>query len=521
MNKFEEIKAAKDGLDVWPDIERFAREGWETITEDDKVRMKWYGVFFRRHIPGFFMLRIRIPGGIASGEQMRAIASVAADYARGEVDLTTRQQVQIRWFQIENVPEMLARLLAVGIDTRQTGMDNIRNVVGCSLAGITTHELFDASPVVRAFNARFVGNKEFSNLPRKFNVTITACVDNCLHLETQDIALGPAVKHIGDELVAGFNIQVGGKQGSGGFRPADSLDVFVRPEEAAEVAAQIVLLFRDHGSRETRSRARLAFLIEEWGPVRFRDELEARIGRPLERAGRDARGGHHTDHLGFAPQKEPSLYSVGLSVPIGRLTSAQLMAAADLADTYGRGELRLTPEQSLILPHVTDTNLPRLLSEPLLEELRPDSLPAVRGTVSCTGLGTCDMALAETKETSLAVARRIDRAVRLDRPISIHWSGCPASCANHLVADIGVQGDKARVNGEVIEVYTIFAGGRTGVSARSGAPVLTRVPGYQIGDVIERLAQAHAGGRDLVEAGHAIAREVRAADEQPALIPVG
>jgi ferredoxin-nitrite reductase len=400
-------------------------------------------------------------------------------------------------------------------------MDNIRNVMGCSLSGITPHELFDVSPVVREFNELFVGNREFTNLPRKFNVTLTSCIDNCVHLETQDIAMGPAVKQVGDELVAGFNVLVGGKQGSGGFVAARPLDVFVRPEEAAKLAGQIVLLFRDHGSRETRSRARLCFLVDDWGIDRFREAVEERMGHALEQAGRDARSGYHTDHMGFAPQREPGLYTVGLSAPVGKLTSAQLFAAADLADRYGHGELRLTPSQNLILPGVTDRDLPRLLNEPLLEQLRPDALPAVRGTVSCTGLGTCDMALAETKDTSLAAARRVDANVPLDRPISINWSGCPASCGNHLVSDIGVQGDKARVNGEVIEVYNIFAGGKLGIHARGAKPILTGVPATQVGEVIERLAQAHADGRDLIEAGRAIAREAGHTDEETALIPVG
>jgi ferredoxin-nitrite reductase len=519
MNKFEEIKAARDGLDVWPDVERYAREGWESIGDDDKVRMKWYGIFFRRHIPGFFMLRIRIPGGIATSEQMRAIASVASDFARGEIDITTRQQFQIRWYRIESIPEMLARLTAVGIDTRQTGMDNIRNVMCCPLAGLTTHELFDASPIAREFSARFVGNREFTNLPRKFNVTITGCIDNCVPLESQDVGMGPAVKEIDGRLVSGFNVLVGGKMGSGGFAPAQPLDVFVPPEEAAEVAAQMVLLFRDHGSRETRSRARLIFLLEDWGMARFRAALEERLGRPLERAGHDARGAYRADHLGFAPQRKPGRYSVGLSVPIGRLTSAQLTAAADLADRYGRGELRLTPEQNLILPHVVDSQLPRLLNEPLLEELRPDPTPAVRGTVGCTGLGTCDLALAETKETSLAVARRVDRAVRLERPLSINWSGCPAGCGNHQVADIGVQGDKARINDEVVEVYHVLVGGKTGVGACAATRVVSQVPADRIGEVVERLARAHASGHNLREAGRLIAADLGQADAQPELVP--
>ncbi|HZT07889.1 MAG TPA: ferredoxin--nitrite reductase [Chloroflexota bacterium] len=516
MNQFERIKQERDGLDVWPEIERYARAGWEAISDDDKTRLKWYGVFFRRHIPGFFMLRIRIPNGIASSDQVRVIGKVASEFGRGEVDITTRQQVQIRWFRIEHVPEILARLSAVGVDTRQTGMDNIRNVAGCPLAGVTTHELFDASPVTREFTSRFLGNRAFSNLPRKFNVAMTACMDNCLHLETQDIGMGPALKRVNGRLLAGFNVMVGGKNGSGGLTPARPLDVFVTRDEACDVAVAIVEIFRDHGSRASRSRARLAFLVDDWGVERFRDALEQRLGRRLEGAGADARTGFHTDHLGVAPQRESGRYSVGLAAPVGRVSAAQIAAVADLADAYGRGEIRFTVGQNLILPHVPDALLPRLLNESLLEQLRPDPTPAMRGTVSCTGLGTCDLALAETKEMALRVARSIDGGQRLGRPITVHWSGCPAACANHHVADIGVQGDKARVNGEVIEVYDVFVGGSSGPETRAGTRVLAQVPANQIGAVIERLAHAHGRGESLVEEGLRIAADVAA----PAPAPV-
>src|SRR3954452_8847709 len=348
MNKFEEIKATRDGLDVLPEIGRYAREGWEAITDDDKARLKWYGLFFRKHTPGYFMLRIRIPNGIATAAQLRTIAGIAADFGRGELDITTRQQVQVRWFRIEDVPTIFARLAAAGLEHRQTGMDNIRNVMGCAVAGLTTHELLDASPVVQEYTARFVGNKEFTNLPRKFNVAISGCLDNCLHLETQDIALGPALKHLDDRTVAGFNVRVGGKQGSGGFTAAQSLDAFVTREQAAEVCAQITLLFRDHGPRESRSRARLAFLLDDWGVDRFRAELETRLGYALERAGRDAQTAHHSDHLGVAPQRERGTYSVGLAVPVGRLSGAHLRDVAALSERYGHGEVRLTPGQSII-----------------------------------------------------------------------------------------------------------------------------------------------------------------------------
>lgn len=508
MNKFEQIKTARDGLDVRPDIERYAREGWEAITDDDKARLKWYGLFFRKHTPGFFMLRIRIPNGIATADQVRVIAGITDDFGRGHFDITTRQQVQVRWFRIEDVPEIFARLAAAGLEHRQTGMDNLRNVMGCPLAGVTTHELMDASPVVREFTARFVGNKEFSNLPRKFNVAITGCADNCVHLETQDIALGPAVKHLDGERVAGFNVLVGGKQGSGGFTAARALDVFVTPDEAAELCAQITLIFRDHGSREARGRARLAFLVDDWGVERFRAELETRMGHPLESAGRDARNTYQADHVGVMPQRERGRYSVGLAVPVGRISAEQARGAADLADRYGRGQVRFTPGQNLILTDVPDCELRTLLDEPLLRELRADPAPSVRGTVACTGIGLCDLALTDTKVHALQVARRLERALPSGRPTSISWSGCPAACANHHTADIGLQGGKARFGDQVIEVYQVFVGGRAGIAARAATPVLTAVPATEVGTIVERLARAHAAGYDVIEAGREIADEM-------------
>lgn len=508
MNKFERLKALKDGLDVWPDLERYAREGWQAITEDDKVRLKWYGVFFRKHTPSYFMVRIRITNGIASAEQLRAIAALTREFGRAELDITTRQQIQVRWLRIEQVPTALRRLAAVGLETRQTGMDNVRNIIGCPLAGLTPHELFDTAPIASALVKRFLGNREFTNLPRKFNVTITACTDNCVALESQDLSLGPAVKLVDGNVRAGFNVLVGGKMGSGGFAPAHPLDVFVLPEHAADLCAEIILLFRDHGPRETRSRARLAFLLEDWGLERFRAELERRIGRQLPRAGRDARTTHHTDHLGITPQRQQGRYSIGLAVPVGHLSADQLEAVAELAERYGSGQVRLTPNQNLIVTDVPDHRLPQLLSEPLLQELRPDPSPYLRGTVSCTGVGLCDLALTDTKVHALTVARRLEGCTSSSRPIAINWSGCPAGCGNHYLADIGLQGSRARIGEEVTEVYQVFVGGRPGPAARSATPVLEVVPASQIGAVVERLAVAHAAGRDLVEAGRELAAEL-------------
>src|SRR3989442_3850509 len=216
VNKIEQIKVEKDGLDVGADIPRYAQLGFEAIEEGDLERLKWWGVFFRKHTPGYFMMRIRIPNGITNARQLRAIAGITNQFGRGIADITTRQQMQLRWITIERVPEILEGLRAVGLVTLQTGMDNIRNVVGCPVAGLTPDELFDASPAARAFSDLFVGDRAYTNLPRKFNVAITACRENCTHAETQDIALVPATKSFDGETVQGFNALVGGTNGSGG-----------------------------------------------------------------------------------------------------------------------------------------------------------------------------------------------------------------------------------------------------------------------------------------------------------------
>jgi len=265
MNRIEALKAEKDGLDVTEDLVRFAREGWKTIADDDKERLKWVGVFQRKPTPGHFMMRVRMPNGILSAAQARLLGEITVQAGRASgrpiADLTTRQQVQLRWVTIEQVPEVIARLEAAGLSSLQTGMDNVRGIVGCPATGLTPGELIDTAPIAAAFQRIFLGNKEFTNLPRKFNVAITGCREHCTGGETQDISMTPA---LGEGDAPGFNLAVGGKQGSGGPVFAAALDAFVRPEEAADACAAIALLFRDHGPRESRSRSRLAFLIAAW-----------------------------------------------------------------------------------------------------------------------------------------------------------------------------------------------------------------------------------------------------------------
>lgn len=477
-NAIEGYKASKggDGLRIREDLAGISERGHEAMTAAEKDLLKWVGIFFRKPTPGKFMMRIRMPNGFTNAEQLRAIAELSRRLGNSVVDITTRQQIELRGFTIDSVPEIWEKLRGVNLHSLQTGMDNVRNLNGCALAGRTPNELFDASRVLFELDRTIVGrdgNPEFTNLPRKFNVTVTGCLDNCTHNESQDIALVPARK--GKRI--GFNVLVGGKMGSGGFTIASPLDVFVVASEAVEVTAELTRIYRDHGPREARSKCRLAFLIEDWGVPRLREELVTRRGRELETAGADARRSQHDDHLGVHPQKQPGLMSVGLSITTGRVNPQQLDELARLADTYGGGQIRLTTGQNAILVDVPAQDVEALLAEPLLERLSPKPSPFFRGMVACTGTDFCNLALIETKSRAVELSTALEQRLGRDMdPVTIHWSGCPAGCGNHQAADIGLRGFRANIGGQLVDAVAIYAGGRTGPDATVGEQILETVP---------------------------------------------
>jgi ferredoxin-nitrite reductase len=475
-NPIEQFKEIKDGLDILEEIEELAARhgGWETLDPGDRERLKWIGAFFRKPTPGRFMMRIRITSGQATSLQLRTLADLSRRLGNGVLDLTTRQQVELRAIKIQDVPQIIQAIKGVDLSSLQTGMDNVRNVNCCPLAGLTPTELFDASPVGAQYTRSFLGNKAFTNLPRKFNVAITGCLENCTHSETQDIAMTPAVRAADGRV--GFNVAVGGKMGSGGMTLAEPLNVFVEPHEAAALAAEITLLFRDEGRREQRTKARLAFLLQEWGVERFRAALEERWRRPLLPAQRDVRLPGATDHLGVHAQKQPGLFTVGLCVPTGRVTGDQMVELARVAEEYGSGEIRLTTQQNAVLVNVPEPKLPALLAEPLLRTFSPQAHPFLRGLVTCTGTDYCNLALIETKAIGKRLAGSMAASISYKAPISINWSGCPAGCGNHQAADIGFQGAKVRVDGQVVDAVSIFVGGRTGTEPRVAEKIMELVP---------------------------------------------
>jgi ferredoxin-nitrite reductase len=476
------MKLDKDGLDALPDIQRCVDAGpGAPVAEDDSQRMKWFGLFTRKQTPGHMMMRIRSVCGRMDGRQWRVLADVSDEQGKGFCDLTTRQQVQLRWFTIAEVPEIWRRMIDVGLTSVQTGMDNVRGVCGCPAAGISPHETLDGTRAAEEFTEIFLGNKRFTNLPRKLNVTITGCRENCCHPDAQDIGLVPAMRTVHRIPTAGFNVLVGGKQGSGGMRLATPLDVFALPEEAADLCRHITLIFRDFGPREARNRARLAFLVEERGADWLRDQLQRRCGYSLRPAGEDQRYGGNADHIGIHPQKQAGLFYAGLLVPVGRITTAQMRGVADLADRYGNGQIRLTASQNVLLPGIAENRLAQFEREPLLAELPHNPSPVMRGLVSCTGIDYCHMALIETKGWAIDTARRLEAELGADAqrlaPLSIRWSGCSAGCGLHQAGTIGLQACRSRqADGQIVDAAHVYVGGRSGPDAQAGRELFNDVP---------------------------------------------
>ena len=481
-NPIETYKASKggDGLRICEDLPRLIEQGAEALTPADKELLKWVGVFFRKPTPGKFMMRIRMPNGFATSEQLEAIADLSERLGNGTLDITTRQQLELRGYTLQGVPEIFEKLRGVDLRSLQTGMDNIRNINGCPLAGLTPNELLDASPIVLELDRLIVGehgNPEFTNLPRKMNVTVTGCLENCTHNESQDIALVPATKVIEGTTHPGFHVLVGGKMGSGGFTIASNMGWFIASRQAVDVVIAIIRLFRDEGPREARTKSRLAFLLAEWGLARFRTELLGRLSWEPLPSGQEARMEQHADHLGVAPQKQPDLMSVGLSVTVGRIRHESLRELARIARVYGTGEVRLTIGQNAIVVNVPEERVSRLLREPLLKELPPEPGRFVRGLVSCTGVQYCNLAVIETKARAVEISKALEERLGPDgERLTIHWSGCPAACSNHLAADIGLRGMKVNVGGRSVDAVAIYVGGRTGPHAKVAQPIMEMVP---------------------------------------------
>ena len=476
LNKVEQIKLERHPLEVRQAIlDTYSKEGIESLhaVPGEVERLKWVGIYPQKQGGDAFMMRVKVPGGVLTPEQARVIGRIASDFANGPIpnphfgnnflDLTTRQDVQMHWLKMGDIPEIWRRLEEAGITTVQACGDSARNVLCCPVSGLGHDEVIDAYPVAQAISNYFTGNREYANLPRKFKMSVTGCLEDCAQAEINDIGMLPA--RLEDETL-GFNLRVGGGL-SDGPRMASDIDVFVRPEEAVEITRGIAQVFGELGDRENRWTARMRYLVQELGPEGFREELEKRVSFELTPAGEDLTKRYRGDHVGVHPQKEDGLYYVGLNVPVGRMSGEQFVEAGRLAGEYD-GEIRLATDQNLIFTGVTEDRLDDLLAEPLLERYSPNPGAFERGVVACTGSEFCRFGIVETKVRAVEWAREMDERVGDgigQEAVRMHFSGCSASCAQPQIGDIGFRGETAKTKDDIVEGVDIGLGGSLGRDA--------------------------------------------------------
>ncbi|MCA1728713.1 MAG: ferredoxin--nitrite reductase [Actinobacteria bacterium] len=476
LNKVEQIKLERHPLEVRESvIDTYSKRGIETLNEvpGEYERLKWVGIYPQKQGGDAFMLRIKVPGGVLSPEQAQVIGQIAIDFAHGPIpnphfgnnflDLTTRQDIQMHWIKMENVPEIWRRLEEVGMTTVQACGDSARNVLCCPVSGLGHDDILDAYPVAQAISDYFTGNREYANLPRKFKMSVTGCVEDCAQAEINDIGMLPA--RLGDGTL-GFNVRVGGGL-SDGPRMASDIDVFVRPEEAVEITRGIAQVFGELGDRENRWTCRMRYLVQELGPEGFREELEKRTSFELTPAGEDLTKHYRGDHVGVHAQKEDGLYYVGLNVTVGRMSGEDFVEAARIAGEYG-GEIRLATDQNFIITGVPEERLDDLLAEPLLERYSPSPGAFERGVVACTGSEFCRFGIVETKIRAVEWAREMDERVGDgigQEAVRMHFSGCSASCAQPQIGDIGFRGETAKTKDALVEGVDIGFGGSLGRDA--------------------------------------------------------
>jgi ferredoxin-nitrite reductase len=476
LNKIEKAKAEKSGLAVKEQLESFAKMGWEAMDKTDlEMRLKWLGIFFRPVTPGKFMLRLRIPHGIMSSEQLSVLAEIVQRYGEdGSADITTRQNLQLRGIRLEDIPEIFRKLEAVGLTSIQSGMDNVRNLTGSPVVGIDPDELIDTRELVQKLQDRITqkgeGNPAFSNLPRKLNIAIEGARDNSIHAEINDIAFVPAYK--AGEL--GFNVLIGGYLSA--QRCAESLPMNVwvpANDDVIDLSCAILTVYSEQGLaaglRENRAKARLMWLVDKWGMETFRAAIEKAMGKPLAAAApTDEITQDKKDHLGVHPQKQVGYSYVGLHVPMGRLSADLMFELARLAEVYGQGEIRLTVEQNAIIPHIANDNLETFLEEPLLQTFAIAPSPLTRSVISCTGAQYCNFAIIETKQRALKMAQELDAELEIPNRVRLHWTGCPNSCGQAQAGDIGLMGTKVRKDGQTVEGVNLYMGGKVGHGAKLG-----------------------------------------------------
>jgi sulfite reductase (ferredoxin) len=528
LNKNEENKKNDDGLNVRQRIiDIYSKRGFDSIDPADlRGRMRWYGLYTQRK-PGidggktailepeelddrYFMLRVRIDGGRLNLAQLRVIADISNIYGRGTADVTDRQNIQLHWIEIEAVPDIWERLESVGLSTTEACGDTPRVILGCPLAGIDTEELIDPTALISEIYDTYIGNPAFSNLPRKFKSALSGCPAHCTVHEINDVAFVGVVNEQGEK---GYDLWVGGGLSTNPML-AKRLGVFLTPEQVAPAYGGVIGIFRDYGYRRLRHRARIKFLINDWGAEKFREILETEYlgyALPDGPAPEQPRGGRR-DHVGVFKQKDGNFY-VGFAPKVGRLDGDKLHLIADIAERHGSDRVHTTVEQKMVILDVAPDQVDSLVAELEANDLRVKPSTFRRQTMACTGIEFCKLAIVETKALAANLIDELEqRLPDFKNPLTINVNGCPNSCARIQVADIGLKGQLV-VNdkGEQVEGFQVHLGGSLGVNPGFGRKVRgLKATAEELPDYVERVVTNFEKQKDE---GETFSAWVQRADE--------
>ena len=509
LNAAEQVKREDDGLNVRARIEKiYSKKGFSSIWPGDlRNRFRWYGLYTQRpETDGYFMLRVRIPGGRLTSEQLDVIGRISERYGRDVADVTDRQNVQLHWIRIEDMPAIWRELEAVGLSTTEACGDTPRNILGCPLAGVEASEIVDASGVIYAANEALVGSYDYSNLPRKFKISISGCAHQCGQHEINDIGLVGA-RHPDGRV--GFDVWVGGGLSTNPIF-AQRLGAFVAPDRAAEVVLGITTVFREWGYRRARNRARLKFLMRDWGPAKFREVLEEQLGYTLDDLEEPPPSVQtHREHLGVGVQKDGNHY-VGFAPKAGRISGHQLRAVARIARRLGDASIRTTTQQKLVITGVKPADIDEITAELDILDLPVKPSAWRGGTMACTGIEFCKLAIVETKGRAAEIYRYLEQTMPdFDGDLRINVNGCPNSCARFQTADIGLMGCVVPKTMYVLdhegnqieekrktEAFLVHLGGHLGDDRAFGRKVKgVKVPAAELGPYVEALVRRYLQAR--------------------------
>jgi ferredoxin-nitrite reductase len=513
LSREELWKYEQNPLDIWDKLLAHAAENRAPAAEDI-FRFKFHGLFYVAPAQDSFMLRLRVPGGVLKAGQMRGLAEIAEQWGAGHADLTTRANVQIREFQPKNIIRVLNALQTLGLTSRGSGADNVRNITASPLAGIDRGELIDTGPFADALHHYILNSRDLYGLPRKFNVAFDGGGSISVVADTNDIGFVAVRVGEGRSVPAGvyFRVLLCGITGHGQF--AADCGLLLRPEQAVAAAAAMIRVFVDHGDRTDRKKARLKYLVDRWGVEKFIAETEKRLAFPLLRAPAEEceprTAVDRAAHIGIYPQRQPGRSYLGVSVPAGRLLASQMRALASIAEEFGTAELRLTVWQNLIIP-----NIPADRVEMAAESLRSAGLDCtagafLRGTVACTGNKGCRYAATDTKAHAVELARRLDAQFAIDQPVNLHVTGCPHSCAQHYVGDIGLLGTK--IGGA--EGYQVVIGGGSDLDKGLARELIPSIAYDDLPPLMENLFAAYLERRNPGESFLAFSRRHSIAELQ-------